>query len=282
MAANTYRFLIGDDIEAVVIADESEVLPASDFDNIFNRDDADDIRKAFAQLESPMFGVNCLYLKTPTHRILVDTGSGQHPPQANGHLLEGLAEIGVKPEQIDIVFISHFHFDHIGGMFNDAGQLVFPNARLVTSRAEWNHWTREDFLATLDERRRNAIKTALFPYQQAGRLDLVDDDQEIAPGIRTVLLPGHTPGHSGLSIASGKAKLMHIVDTAHFPLQAEYIHSVPRFDFDAAQAISTRQAVFECIAENREMVLAYHFPFPGLGRMAQQGAVFCWEALVQK
>jgi glyoxylase-like metal-dependent hydrolase (beta-lactamase superfamily II) len=279
---NTYRFLIGDDIEAVVIADEIEVLPASDFDNIFNRDSDDEIRKAFAQLEAPHFGVNCLYLKTPTQRILVDTGTGKHPPQSNGQLLEGLAEIGVKPEDITLLFISHFHLDHVGGMINEAGGLVFPNARLAASRSEWDHWMRDEFLDTLDERRRTALKAALLPYQKSGRLDLVDDDQEIAPGIRAVLLPGHTPGHVGLSITSGKSKLMHIVDTAHFPLQAEYIRSVPRFDFDAEQAISTRQAVFECVAESREIVMAYHFPFPGLGRMAQQGAAYCWEPLVQE
>jgi glyoxylase-like metal-dependent hydrolase (beta-lactamase superfamily II) len=277
MVEKTYPFRIGD-IEALVIADEDQPIDEARFQRIFNGDDAQDIRDAFAQLVAPRFSRNGLYLKTPTQHILVDTGEGYH---AKGHFVERLHAAGIRPEQIDLIIITHFHLDHFGGMMDESGALIFPQARVVVSRQEWAHWMRDEFLATMDEQRRQFLQQTFEPYVQARRLEMVDDGQEIVPGIRAVLMPGHTPGQMGLLITSGDAALLHIADTAHFPLQTQFINRVVRFDNDPEQAITTRRTVLERAADEQVMILAFHFPFPGLGYIARQNDVFDWQPLVE-
>ena len=277
MTVHTYQFHIGD-IEAAVISDEIQTMPEERFNRIFNSDDGAEIRAAFTQLaEAPGFSRNCLYLRTPTQHILVDTGEGQHQDDVKGRLMEGLETLGVSPEQIDVIIITHFHLDHIWGMIDPDGGLVFPNARVVVPLNEWNHWRSDAFMATLDETRVQALRRAFDPYVEAGRLDKIDDDREIVPGIRYVPMVGHTPGHAGLSIVSGEARLLHIADTAHLPLQLQYMDAPPRFDFDEAQAASTRRAVFERAHETGDLLLVYHFAFPGLGHVIQPEGDFYWQ-----
>jgi glyoxylase-like metal-dependent hydrolase (beta-lactamase superfamily II) len=279
MPVHTHPFHIGA-IEAVVIADEVNTIEAEGFNGIFNSDAAFVIREAFQQLAAPPgFGRNILYLKTPTHRILVDTGLGHHPPQVHGEVPEGLQSLDISPEQIDLVIFTHFHLDHIWGMLNEDGTLAYPNARVVVPMNEWNHWMREDFLATQDEMRRNALRNAFTPYVESGRLEKVDDGREIVPGISYVWMPGHTPGHAGLRIVSGESQLLHIADTAHFTLQMQYLDAPPRFDFDAQQAIVTRRDVFTRLFESGGMFMAYHFPFPGLGHVIRPEGDFYWQPI---
>ncbi len=278
MPTAIHRFTIGD-IDAVAIADDFEVMPTERFNGIFNRPADEAIRSAFGQLIDPIFSFNCLYLHTPTQHILIDTGEGLHQGKPHGFMREGLQQAGVQPNQIDTLIITHFHIDHIGGMIDDDGALVFPKARLVVPRREWENIMREDFLATLDEYRAATLRRALLPYEQAGQLDRLDEGAEIAAGIHFVALPGHTPGHAGVSIASGGARLLDIADTVHVPLQLCYLDSIPRFDRAPEQAIETRRAVLEQAVREGTLLMAFHFPFPGLGHVMQQEGAFVWQPL---
>jgi glyoxylase-like metal-dependent hydrolase (beta-lactamase superfamily II) len=278
MPTDTYRFRIGE-IEAVVIADDSEIMLPERFNRAFGRETDAAIRAAFSQLSAPIFSFNCLYLHTPTHHILIDTGEGYHPPKPHGHLLDGMKQAGIMPEQIDTLVMTHLHIDHFGGMVDDEGALIYPNARLVITRREWEHAMREDFLATQDEYTANMLRRALEPYAQAGKLDLLEDGDQIAPGIHLVAMPGHTPGHAGVSIMSGNSRLLHIGDAAHVPLQMQSVGSSPRADADPEIAAVTRRAVFERAAKEGLKILVFHFPFPGLGTVTQDGDVFHWHAI---
>src|SRR3954467_14131655 len=100
MPTDIYPFTIGE-INAVAIADDFEVMPPERFNSIFNHANDDAIRTAFTQLKDPVFSFNCLYLRTPSHHILIDTGEGLHEGKPHGHMLEGLRRAGVNPEQID-------------------------------------------------------------------------------------------------------------------------------------------------------------------------------------
>lgn len=265
-----YPFRIGD-IETLVIADASEPMSVTRFNGIFTGVDKVGIQEAFARLDAPVFSRNCLYLKTPTQQILIDTGEGHH---ANGHFVERLRAAGIDADAIDLIIITHLHLDHFGGMCDVEGKLVFPQARVTMARAEWAYWMDE---ATLTDERRQILHQTFDAYEQAGQIDLVEDGQEITPGIRAVLMAGHTPGHMGLRITSGEDALLHIADAAHFPLQSQYLRCYTRYDVEPEQSMTTRRVVFERAANERVLTLAFHFPFPGLGYVTHDKDVFGWQ-----
>ena len=116
-------------------------------------------------------------------------------------MIPNLRSIGVAPEEIDTVILTHGHVDHIGGNLDQAGKLAFPNARYVMSRAEWDFWAADPDLAAFKvtafiDLIRSVARTQLPPIQE--RLILVEDGDEIVPGIQVVAAPGHTPGHIAL------------------------------------------------------------------------------------
>ena len=226
----------------------------------------------------------CLVVDTGRHRVLVDTGMGPLPPglpDTTGKLREHLRAAGIDPTEIDTVVLTHGHADHIGGTLDADGALAFPNARFAMWRAEWEYWTAEPSLAELGvddsvkELLRLSARTNLPPLRD--RIDLVDRETEIVPGLTALAAPGHTPGHMALAIASDGDVLLHLVDTALDPLQLEHPGWVAAFDFDPSQAVATRRRLFDRAAAERALVLCYHFPFPGLGRVARAGEGWRWE-----
>src|SRR5579864_5824445 len=146
--------------------------------------------------------LNCLLLRVGERCILVDTGFGPRPDGPElGQLFGSLAEVGVSREHVDTVVISHPHGDHIGGAVlgnGDATSLAYPAARYWLSRADWDHFTEPQTLA------RGALQDKLPPLERAQRLELADGEQEIAPGVRLLPLPGHTPGHMGVALTDGQ------------------------------------------------------------------------------
>jgi glyoxylase-like metal-dependent hydrolase (beta-lactamase superfamily II) len=226
----------------------------------------------------------CLVVETGRHRILVDTGLGQLPegyPQSTGRLQSNLRAAGIDSTTIDFVVITHCHADHIGGNLNQDGALAFPNARFAMARTEWEFWAGEPSLIelradeTIKELLRQWARTNLPPLQ--GRIDLIDGEAELVPGVTMLPAPGHTPGHVALAIESEGEMLLHLVDTALDPLHLEHPGWIAEFDFDPTQVVATRRRLFDRAADEGTRVLAYHFPFPGLGWVSRSGEGWRWE-----
>jgi glyoxylase-like metal-dependent hydrolase (beta-lactamase superfamily II) len=111
-----------------------------------------------------------------------------------------------------------------------------------------------------------------------GRIELLDAEKEIVPGVRAIPAPGHTPGHIALLIASSKTQLLHLSDAVLHPLLLENPGWRNVFDLDPDGALRTRRGLFDRAATDKINVLAYHFPFPGLGRVKTSGSSWKWEA----
>ncbi|MEO0564583.1 MAG: MBL fold metallo-hydrolase [Chloroflexota bacterium] len=211
-----------------------------------------------------------------TETILFDTGSGVDArPVSRWHLLTSLAEVGVRPEDVTIVVITHAHGDHINGVLTD-GTPTFPNARYVISQPEWDHWT----TLAESETERFAGLTATFEAMEAAGLTKLTPGDEIVSGIVSVPLPGHTPGQIGARISDDGDELLHLIDALHAPFQLPHPAWSIKFDTDPAQAATTRREALQMADEGNTFTLFYHLGFPGLGRVLAEGDAFRWQPIM--
>ena len=222
----------------------------------------------------------CLLVNTGEHRVLVDTGADGLDPNT-GKLLQNLQAEGIAPEDIDMVILTHCHPDHIGGNTLDNGKPAFPNARFAMWKDEWDFWTSKQAEEKLDEHVREVLLSVarknLPPIQE--RLDLIEREREILPGIQAIAAPGHTPGHMALVISSGGEQLLYISDTVLHPIHLEQPEWCAAVDFAPDQVVATRRRILNRAAAEKALVLAFHFPFPGLGHIVQKGEAWQWQPI---
>jgi glyoxylase-like metal-dependent hydrolase (beta-lactamase superfamily II) len=209
--------------------------------------------------------LTCLLVRVGDRHILIDTGYGVQPERPEvGQLAKSLAEVGVTANDIDTVVISHPHGDHIGGATvgsGEAAQLVYPSARYWLGQADWEHFSPPDMLG------QNGLVDKLMPLAKTEHLDLADGEQEIAPGVRLLPLPGHTPGHMGVAFTTGQEMAIYVGDLVHHPLQIEHPEWSPIFDSLPSLSRETRRGLVERARREHALVLSYHFPFPGIGHI---------------
>lgn len=273
MASRIHRFFVGD-LECIVVLDMQR---KTDVSGVFPHIDPDALAQAtLAQgnsVESVPFCYTPMLIRIGAQWLMLDTGNPPSQPEA--YLRTGLHDVGITPQDIDIVMITHCHGDHIGGLINESGMLTYPNARYLMAREEWDGWMNVDFLVKMGAEYAAFMRSLLLPIQD--RLTLFDGEMEIAPGVFTLPMPGHTPGHTGLRLESHGEQLFHIADTAHVLMQLAHPEWSPRFDRDPEQAAETRWALWERAARETLQVAAYHFPFPGIGHVVAEGTAWRWQ-----
>lgn len=276
---STYRLEIGE-ITCIAIAEGGMDVDVSSIPQRYPNATAEEVADALDRLgihgEKTANYFNALYIESDGTKILVDAGMGQNPerPQV-GQVVPNLASVGVQPEDIDIVYITHFHGDHYLGLLSN-GQPTFPNARYITLDTEWDFWMSEDAKTKMPERVQG-IHTIVDPL--GDKFSTVSAGDEIATGIRTVLLAGHTMGQSGLLIESGDDSLLHLVDVLHSTAQFLYPDWHFVWDTDANLAVETRHAQLTNASQQNSLVMFYHLPFPGLGHIQQVDEHYHWIPL---
>ena len=275
-----YRFKLGN-AQATVVSDG--ILPLGDPSGTFLGTSKEEIGKMltdnFLSPSNVVLEQNILVLNTGDRVVLFDTGMGasQMFGPTPGKMVANLKAAGIDPKDIDAVVATHAHCDHVWGIMADDGSRIFPNAQIYISQADFDYWTDEAKLA---------VKEPAFmkPFVEGARKNLlpnrdrivfIKDGQEFLPGIQAISAPGHTVGHTIFMLTSAGKTLALIGDlTHHQVLLLEKPRIEFAFDTDPKQSAGTRVRFLDMLAANRIPLLAYHFPWPGIGHVAKQAEGF--------
>ncbi len=220
-------------------------------------------------------------LKTPSATILIDACIGNHKHtgfedwagREDARFLAGLTAAGVAPDDIDVVFCTHLHVDHVGWNTRlENGQWVptFRNARYLFPNGDNDHYAANPG---------DAYTESVLPVIAAGQAEFVDGTHEVVAGVSLWPTPGHTPGHSSVLIESGGKRAVITGDAIHSTAQCWHPGWHFRFDTDAEAAVASRRRLLEMAAELGPDILGSHFTLPSRGRIQASGDVFEWLSL---
>lgn len=225
---------------------------------------------------------NIVLLEAGDRRILLDAGSGSGFQPTLGRLAASLAAAGIAPETIDTVVLTHLHPDHAWGLLDASGAPVFAAAEHVIGETELAYWADPTLRSAFPEALRFVVDgTVRVLSAVAGATTAAADGSEIAPGVTLMATPGHTPGHMAVVLSSGDARLLVMGDVATHP-----IVSLERpdwgfvFDSDPQVASATRRRTLDMVAADAWPFLAFHFPFPGTGRIVAAGEGYRYVPVV--
>jgi glyoxylase-like metal-dependent hydrolase (beta-lactamase superfamily II) len=220
--------------------------------------------------------LTCLLVRAAGKTIVVDTGLGDKLDakaeeiwgltRPHGTLIEGLARLGVEPGDVDIVIDTHLHADHCAGNTtgNGAGAVVptFPNARYVVQRREF-----EDAMFPNERTRGSYFPVNYEPLRAGGRLTLLDGDSEIVPGVRTVITPGHTPGHQSVLFESGGESALFVADLASYAIHFEKLAWMTAYDVEPLVTLETKRRWQQWALDTGGLLIFQHDPKIAAGHL---------------
>jgi glyoxylase-like metal-dependent hydrolase (beta-lactamase superfamily II) len=226
-----------------------------------------------------------ILLQQDDKKILIDTGMGfsEKPLEfrGNSYVLKGrlqqlLKLENIKAEDITDVIVTHFHPDHIGGIFTEANKLNFPNARFHIHEDEWSYWH-----SSLSDNQpalfKHFIEKNITPLKNINLNLFKGDFVNILPGITAVKAEGHTAGQIALIIHSRKEHLLYISDAFLHPIHIERLDWQTNYDLDHQKALQSRRKLLGLAYKENMLINAFHFDFPGLGHIDKSRTGWMWK-----
>ena len=278
-APGFYRYKVGD-YEITQVVDGARTFPMPDtfVVNVKKEEALAAAEEAYIPKGQVTIPFNPMVVNTGSKLIAIDTGNGlaafDSTKGAVGQMHGNLAAAGIDPNAVDIVLISHFHGDHIGGLRKADGSLVYPKAEIMVPAPEWAFW-----LDDANQGKANGFNKGQFANVKktfdglADKVTKYEWGKEVAPGITSVSTPGHTPGHTSFVVASGNARILVQSDVTNIPeLFARHPDWQVVFDNDPAFAIATRRKFYDMASAEKALIAGYHFSFPSLGHVEKDGA----------
>jgi glyoxylase-like metal-dependent hydrolase (beta-lactamase superfamily II) len=246
------------DLKVYMLQDAKFYLPLTSLSGI----ELNDARKLVNGKDSVMTPANAYLIKTAKHTVLVDAGLGKYPGEDSGHLFEQMKNAGIDPAKIDLVLITHFHFDHIGGLTSSDGKRLFPNAVVRASQAENDFWLQDTSKLPANLRARAVrIRSILEPYISAKSYEPISPDENIGDGIIALPAFGHTPGHTVYAFSSNGLNFWCIGDLIHFEAIQFKNPSVSFvYDSNSSMAVTTRVNYFNRAASDPIILGGAHLP----------------------
>ncbi len=276
-APGFYRLMVGD-FEVTALSDGTADLP---MDQLLQEAPAK-TNKALANafLKSPLeTSVNAYLINTGSKLVLIDTGAGSLFGPTLGKLVANLKASGYQPAEIDEIYLTHLHPDHVGGLAAE-GNLTFPNATVRADQRDSDYWLSHANMEHAPASMKGFFQGAtasLKPYIDANKYQPFSANTELTPGIKSYASYGHTAGHTSYVIESHGSKMIVVGDLIHVPaVQLNNPDVTIGFDTDPKAAVEARGRVFKEAAADGDLVAAAHIQFPGLGHLRLKGKSYQW------
>ena len=228
-------------------------------------------RKQFFPNGKAPSSISTFLIRTPNKNVLVDTGFGDARPGTSA-LLTALDSLGLAPENIDLILMTHMHMDHAGGLLLEKAR-AFPKAKVAIAKPELDYWLD---LASKDRSQPNAalVRSVVDAYG-TDILPPFAFEEYVMPGVKAVDASGHTPGHTAFLLKAEGKSLLIIGDLVH---AADFQFALPEecasYDIDAAKAVAARKRILSLSADENIPVAGMHIPFPSYGKTLKDGNGF--------
>jgi glyoxylase-like metal-dependent hydrolase (beta-lactamase superfamily II) len=277
-APGIYRYKVGD-IEVTVVSDGGRTVPLPDtlVKNATKDQVSAALQAAFFEKDKFSFFFNPVVINTGSKLVAIDSGNGpgafEQTKGSAGQYHSNLAAAGIDAKNIDIVTITHFHGDHINGLVTADGKPAFPNAEVMVPAAEWAFWMDDGNMSRAPDPMKPAFQNVrkVFGALQ-GKVAQHEPNKEIAPGVKSIPTPGHTPGHTSHIINSGSQSVMVQGDVTNLPqlfVRNPGWHA--SFDMDGPKAEETRRKLYDQLVADRMIVQGYHYAFPAAAYIEKDG-----------
>lgn len=277
-APGWYRMKLGS-FEVTALSDGTVKLPV---DKLLTNVKPATVEQLLARsyLKAPVeTSVNAYLVNTGSKLVLIDAGAAGLFGPTLGRLMTHLKASGYTPEQVDEIYVTHMHADHVGGLVAD-GKPAFPNATVRAHVKEGDFWLST---ANMDKAPADAkgffqgAMASLNPYVAAGKFKPFDGETELVPGIRAVPATGHTPGHTVYAVESEGNKLVVWGDLMHVA-SVQFVQPAVTITFDSDSKAAAPQRIkhYADAAKKGYFVAVAHISFPGIGQLRADGKGYDW------
>jgi glyoxylase-like metal-dependent hydrolase (beta-lactamase superfamily II) len=224
-----------------------------------------------------------LLVDSPNLRVVVDTCVGNDRPRQfitevplQTHYLKELNELGWSPDSVDVVLCTHMHVDHVGWntrLVDDEFVPTFPNAEYLFAKTEFDHFSN----LFHEEEQKVIFNDSIKPILDAGLEKFIQTDHRLSDELYLLPTPGHTPGHVSVVIESEGERAIISGDAIHHPCQMPNTHWMTAWEYDAKQALLTREKLLKDLSKTQDLLIGTHFAAPTAGKVCVENGRFIFK-----
>ena len=274
------RFSVGD-LEVLVVSDGDAKVPGTVYFSGTTKEQWEPHSRWLDHKGNLVSPFSCFLVRSGRKKVLIDTGLGPITMMGftGGSLLSELASAGVKPEEVDTVFVTHLHVDHCGTVAQSGGESarpVFPNASYRWTAEEQAYWTGSVMESNFMTPQQKAYMKGMFTAVD-DRFEPCVDGEAIAPGVSVIATPGHTPGHASILLSSGAERAFVLGDAISCPVQLTETEWSGLGDMDPKRARQSQEVVAREAEATGALLAASHFPGLTFGRVVRGEGRRYWQ-----
>lgn len=278
-ALTHYRFNLGD-IEITQVFDGESLIPHNP--GFIRNASVDDTKAALraANMADDMLPLcyTVTIAKIGGKYVMFDSGNNQGGQPKTGRLVANMKAAGIEPKDISTIVVTHFHGDHIFGLYGKENDQAWPHADIVMPAAEYDFWTDASKTAKLPENRQGLAKRIQATFPNWKNIRRFSGEADVVAGVKPVPTYGHSAGHTSFIIGSGANTYLVVADVTNITqlfVRNPGWHAA--FDQDPQQAEATRRKLFDRLVADKQLCGGYHWGMPGCGTLAKDGAGYVFN-----